>query len=109
MHFDIGEKFGPGEKRNVRGMEISNVGDLSISATGNTIAPLSEQLGKEIGVKVSDVNGSVYLRMGIKKAPGGSTEDGNIPDGANMFAGETLSSDNYEDGNSRYYNFTQKG
>ena len=47
--------------------------------------------------------------MGVKNAPCEFSEDGNIPDGANMFRGSTLSQNNYEVGGSGRYNFPLQG
>ena len=83
-------------KKEVVGVAISLEGDLSISGTGD-FRSVSWRSENGFGVKVTDGNGSIYLRIGITKSPIEFIGDADIFDGTNTISGLTSSTNNYEE------------
>ena len=80
---DVDRDFGTDKKRDVVGMLISHVGDFLIHGTDSFISYISDRLGNEYGVEVSDENEAIYSGMRVKAS-------NEVIDNGDIFYGSAL-------------------
>ena len=77
---DANPDFGTDTEVNAVGVLIAHVYYLLISRTYAIISYLSDRLGNEYGLEVSDGSGSIYFGMWVEEVSNEFTDSGGIPE-----------------------------